>query len=86
MRFSLCAFVTLLIGLVAAQIPTTNTATDTAAIAAAQATAVTDVDTSHKPGKVFDRIMIILLENTDFQDALDDRQLIPHYISLITRY
>ena len=81
MRFSLFLSVTLSIGLVAAQTPTSNTATDTAAIAAAQATASTNVDTSHVHGKVFDRFMIIMLENTDFQEAFDDRQSIPHCIS-----
>ena len=51
-----------------------NTATGTAAVAAAAATAKTESPTSHVPGKAFDRIAIIWLENTDYTMAVGDRK------------
>jgi hypothetical protein len=50
-----------------------NTATGTADIAAARATAKTSSPTSHVRGKVFDRFVIIWNENTDFDKAQADR-------------
>jgi hypothetical protein len=72
MLFSYCAAATVLAGLVSAQIPTTNTATGTSDIAAAQATAKTSSGTSHVPGKAFDRFVVVWLENTDYTDAFND--------------
>jgi hypothetical protein len=72
MLFSYCAAATALAGIVSAQLPTTNTATDTSAIAAAQATAITSCETSHVAGKVFDRFVVIWLENTNYADAFKD--------------
>ncbi|OBT66959.1 hypothetical protein VE03_04217 [Pseudogymnoascus sp. 23342-1-I1] len=45
------------------------TATDPAAVYAAQATAKTESPTSHVKGKVFDRFVTIWFENTDFASA-----------------
>lgn len=50
------------------------TATGTAAVAAARATAKTESPTSHVPGKAFDRFAIIWLENTDYASAAADRK------------
>lgn len=50
------------------------TATPTAAVNAAQATAKTSSPTSHVKGKAFDRIAIIWLENTDYDLAIGDRK------------
>lgn len=50
------------------------TATETASVAAAQATAKTSSPTSHVKGKAFDRIAIIWLENTDYDLAAGDRE------------
>ncbi|OCL03494.1 acid phosphatase phoa [Glonium stellatum] len=52
-----------------------NTATGTAAVAAAAVTAKSLSPTSHVPGKAFDRIAIIWLENTDYDMALGDPNL-----------
>jgi len=49
-----------------------NTATSVAAVDAAAATAKTSSPTSHVKGKVFDRIAIIWLENTDYAAAAAD--------------
>lgn len=54
--------------------PTQYTATGTAAIAAAKATAKTLSPTSSVPGKNFDRFVNIWLENTDFDMAAADRK------------
>ena len=51
-----------------------NTATDTADVAAAAATAITHSPTSNVKGKAFDRIAIIWLENTDYSKAVGDRK------------
>jgi acid phosphatase len=51
-----------------------NTATGTADVAAAAATAKTSSPTSHVPGKAFDRIAIIWLENTDYDKSVGDRK------------
>jgi acid phosphatase len=50
------------------------TATDTADVYAAQATAITESPTSKVKGKVFDRYASIWLENTDFLSAAADRE------------
>lgn len=73
MYFSYFAATAILAGAVSAQLPTTNTATGTSDIAAAQATAKTNTETSHARGKVFDRFVVIWLENTDYTDAFNDR-------------
>ncbi|KAK3933857.1 putative acid phosphatase [Diplogelasinospora grovesii] len=51
------------------------TATSTADVAAARATAKTLSPTSHVKGKAFDRIAIIWLENTDYELAAGDPNL-----------
>lgn len=51
------------------------TATDVAAVHAAKATALTSSPTSHVKGKAFDRYVVILLENTDYDLASTDRAL-----------
>jgi acid phosphatase len=60
---------------VAAQIENMYTATGTAEVAAAAATAKTSSPTSHVRGKAFDRLAIIWLENTDYEMAINDRKL-----------
>lgn len=65
--------VLLLAGGVAAQIENMYTATGTAEVAAAAATAKTLSPTSNVKGKAFDRIAIIWLENTDYDMAINDR-------------
>ena len=64
-----------LAGSVAAQ--TQYTATSTAAVAAAAATAKSSSPTSNVKGKVFDRLAIIWLENTDYDLAAGDRKYSP---------
>lgn len=54
---------------------TAYTATGTADVAAARATAKTSSPTSHVKGKVFDRLAIIWLENTDYDLAAGDPNL-----------
>jgi acid phosphatase len=51
------------------------TATDPAAVYAAQATAKTESPTSHVKGKAFDRFVTIWFENTDFEVAAADGKL-----------
>lgn len=51
------------------------TATAASDVYAAQATAKTSSPTSHVPGKAFDRIAIIWLENTDYTMAVGDPNL-----------
>lgn len=63
----------LLAGGVAAQIENMYTATGTAAVAAAAATAKTLSPTSQVKGKAFDRFAVIWLENTDYEMAINDR-------------
>ncbi|KAI1368372.1 phosphoesterase-like protein [Xylaria arbuscula] len=67
--------VLLLAGGVAAQIENMYTATGTAEVAAAAATAKTLSPTSNVKGKAFDRIAIIWLENTDYEMAINDSNL-----------
>ncbi|KAK5110305.1 hypothetical protein LTR62_006158 [Meristemomyces frigidus] len=56
--------------------PDVNTATSTAAVYAAQATAATDAhNTGDVPGKAFDRFITIWLENTDYSKAANDSNL-----------
>lgn len=50
------------------------TATDTVDVAAAAATARTLSPTSHVKGAAFDRIAIIYLETTGYDDAVADRK------------
>ena len=50
------------------------TASGTAEVAAARATALTSSPTSHVKGKAFDRIAVIWLENTDYDMAKNDRE------------
>lgn len=52
---------------------TQYTATGTKDVYAAQATAKTRSPTSNVKGKVFDRLAIIWLENTDYELAIGDR-------------
>ncbi|ELR05681.1 hypothetical protein VC83_05697 [Pseudogymnoascus destructans] len=75
MRFSTGIYTAALLASAAAA-PTSSstlvvnpTATDPAAVYAAQATAKTESPTSHVKGKVFDRFVTIWFENTDFQSA-----------------
>jgi len=49
-----------------------NTATSTADVLAAKATAKTESPTSHVPGKAFDRFVTVWFENTDFAAAMND--------------
>ena len=70
MRFS-TSFVAAVAGMVAAQ----NTATGTAEVAAAAATAITRSPTSNVAGKAFDRFAVIWLENTDYGMAAGDPNL-----------
>lgn len=51
-----------------------NTATGTREVAAAAATAVTNSPTSDVKGKVFDRFVVVWLENTDFDKSVGDRE------------
>lgn len=50
-----------------------NTATGTAEVAAAAATAVTSSPTSNVKGKAFDRFAVVWLENTDYDKSIGDR-------------
>ncbi|KAI0394000.1 acid phosphatase phoa [Xylariaceae sp. FL0594] len=58
-----------------AQLENLYTATGTAEVAAAAATAVTTSPTSHVKGKAFDRFVTIWLENTDYEMAVNDPNL-----------
>jgi acid phosphatase len=62
--------------------PASPTATDTADVYAAQATALTESPTSKVKGKVFDRYVSIWLENTDYADAAADREFPYPYLSI----
>lgn len=53
---------------------TKYTATDTAGVAAAAATAKTSSPTSKVKGRAFDRIAIIYFENENYDKALGDRK------------
>lgn len=53
---------------------TMYTATATASVYAAQATAETSSPVSYVKGKAFDRLAIIWLENTDYELAVNDRE------------
>ncbi|KAI1170068.1 acid phosphatase phoa [Nemania sp. FL0916] len=72
---SLLAPALLLAGGAAAQIENMYTATGTAEVAAAAATAKTESPTSHVKGKAFDRFVVIWLENTDYDMAINDPNL-----------
>ena len=62
-------------GLVLGQSQSTlYTATSTADVEAARATAKTLSPTSNVKGKFFDRLAIIWLENTDYDLAIGDRK------------
>jgi acid phosphatase len=56
---------------------TKYTATGTAEVAAAAATAKTSSPTSKVKGKAFDRIAIIYFENENYEKAFGDRKLNP---------
>ncbi|KAL9127129.1 MAG: hypothetical protein Q9217_003937 [Psora testacea] len=78
MHFLQCVTIAVSPALVVAtpQLPTINTintATATSDIAAAQATAATNSETSNVKGKAFDRFVVIWLENTDYASSFDDR-------------
>jgi acid phosphatase len=60
-------------GSVAAQAENLYTATGTAAVAAAAATAKSLSPTSNVKGKAFDRFVTIWLENTDYDMSINDR-------------
>lgn len=79
--YSILPSALLLASSVAAQIENMYTATGTAEVAAAAATAKTSSPTSHVRGKAFDRFVIIWLENTDYEMAAKDRT----YFSPISR-
>ncbi len=64
-----------LAGSVAAQSEYTATATNS--VAQAAATAKSSSPTSNVKGKVFDRLAIIWLENTDYDLAAGDRKYLP---------
>lgn len=66
-----------LAGSAAAQEYYTYTATSTADVYAAQATAKSSSPVSHVKGKAFDRLAIIWLENTDYDLAYGDRMYLP---------
>ena len=83
MRFSTGISAAALLALAAAA-PTSSsasvvnpTATDPAAVYAAQATAKTESPTSHVKGKAFDRFVTIWFENTDFESAAAEGKLQP---------
>jgi hypothetical protein len=59
MYFSYCATAAIFAGAVSAQLPTTNTATGASDIAAAQATAKTNIVASNIYSKVFDRFVVV---------------------------
>jgi acid phosphatase len=59
------------------------TATATADVAAARATAKTLSPTSNVKGKVFDRLAVIWLENTDYDLAAGDRKFHPHVAHIV---
>ena len=52
----------------------THTSTATSDVAAAAATALTESSTSYVKGKAFDRILVIYLETTAFDNAIQDRE------------
>jgi len=64
----------LLASSVVAQYENLYTATGTAEVAAAAATALSTSPTSHVKGKAFDRLAIVWLENTDYDMAANDRK------------
>lgn len=74
MRFSTFAAVSSLASAAIAAPATaaSPTATDTADVYAAQATAKTESPTSHVKGKAFDRYVSIWFENTDYDMAAAD--------------
>lgn len=74
MRPQVLAILAVATGCAVAQ--TQYTATDTADVYAAQATAETESPTSNVKGKVFDRLAIIWLENTDYDLAVGDVSLV----------
>lgn len=72
--------VSVLISTVLAQ--TQYTATGSAAVAKAKATALTESPTSNVAGNNFDRFVVIWCENTDYDMAAGDRKCgkwLPHH-------
>lgn len=57
----------------AANAQTQYTATNSASVAKARATALTESPTSYIKGKTFDRFVAIWCENTDYSSAAGDR-------------
>jgi acid phosphatase len=74
MRFSIAVTAATLASVAIAS-PASPTATDTADVYAAQATALTESPTSKVKGKAFDRYVSIWFENTDYDKAAADRKL-----------
>lgn len=74
MRSHALALLAAAIGSVTAQEYYSYTATSTADVYAAQATAKTLSPVSNVKGKAFDRIAIIWNENTDYDLAIGDRK------------
>ncbi len=68
------SLVALLASASAAVAQTQFTATSVAAVESAAATAKSRSPTSNVKGKVFDRIAIVWLENTDYELAIADRE------------
>lgn len=78
MRLYALALLATATGFAIAQEYYSYTATSTASVYAAQATAKTLSPVSHVKGKAFDRIAIIWNENTDYDLAVGDRRYHPH--------
>ena len=57
---------------------TRYTATGTAEVAAAAATAKTSSPTSHVKGKAFDRFVVIYFENENYDKSIGDRESVRH--------
>lgn len=82
--FSLAQISVILVGLSCASAQTStsppHTATDASAIGDELATSVPQSPVTHVKGKVFDRFVNIMLENTDFDLAASDRKSPLHNI------
>jgi hypothetical protein len=55
-------------------IPVPNTSTGTAAVSAELATATPQSPVSNVKGKVFDRLIVLMMENTDLTVAMENRR------------
>jgi acid phosphatase len=76
MRYS-TSFVVASLASLAVAAPASPTATDTADVYAAQATALTLSPTSNVKGAAFDKYVSIWFENTDYNMATADRKRFP---------